>query len=97
MEAVDCIDDPEESTKDEHCGDSDDCVEGESDGSVEYPQHCKHQAAKKERGSRLFFDYQDCRSAILTLCARISAETSHHWNAGGGGILDHGRVAARSP
>jgi hypothetical protein len=28
VEAVDCIDDPEESTKDEHRRDSDDCVEG---------------------------------------------------------------------
>ena len=28
MKAVDCIDDPEESAEDEHCGDSDDCFPG---------------------------------------------------------------------
>ena len=37
MEALDSIDNPKESTKDEHCGDSDDCVESKRDGSVEYP------------------------------------------------------------
>jgi hypothetical protein len=35
MEAVDCIDDPKESTKDERCGDSDDCLEDKHDRSVD--------------------------------------------------------------
>ena len=35
MEALDSIDNPKESTKDEHCGDSDDCVEDKRDGSVD--------------------------------------------------------------
>jgi hypothetical protein len=35
MKAVACIDDPEGSTKDEHCSDSNDYIEGKRDGSVD--------------------------------------------------------------
>jgi hypothetical protein len=37
LEALDSIDNPKESAKHEHWGDSDDCVESKRDGSVEYP------------------------------------------------------------